>query len=130
MTNLEQLAVEYARLNEMKKQLDVRLDELNKQLKDTLDEGTHKFGDFELTVQVKDRTTLDEEAALALFLNKPVGVYEFCTERRISVNPEYVEQAYLNGMLTDSDLRAIRKPQYSVALIAKRVERDNVQSHS
>lgn len=119
---------QYHNLNELARNAKLRADELKEQIKAELSEGKYQYGDIEVQVQVKDRTTLDEKEVFELCFERP-SLYTQVVREEWVVKPEYVEEAYLAGDLDDHDLRRIRKPQYSVALTTKKVLPDaNVQS--
>lgn len=126
-TMLRQKVQEYHRLKTLKKAVEDRLSKLGDDLKRALPPGESQIGTFKVNIQVRDRTTLDEDAALALIAAKnDDGLWNDCVEKIEKVHSGAVEQAYLEGRLTDADLRAIRKPQYSLALTTEVV--DDVQS--
>jgi hypothetical protein len=115
MNDIEQ----YAKLKSLRDDLDARLKELAERIKLALPEGKHVSGDYEVTVQVKDLTKLDLDATHDLANRKGWVWQDYCTP---VPDPALIEQAYLNGEITDTDIRGLRKPKYTTALIVKRVD--------
>jgi hypothetical protein len=120
MTNLDKKVTEYHKLKMMRDSLAGRIEELSKQIKAELPQGKHTFGDLSLEIQVRDRTAIDELAAEEILMG--LGLWDECAKQ--VVDPGAVEGMYLEGKITDHDLRQMRKPQYSVALITKEVSAD------
>lgn len=114
----KRLAQQYCSLKKFRDGLDKRLEELSKQLKAELDEGTYELEDAKLSVQVRNRTEFNEDAAWDLVESRP-ELYEMLVDNFI--NKSFVEQAYLAGHISDAELRELRKPQYSVALVVESV---------
>lgn len=120
MTNLDKKVEEYHKLKTVRDGLDERLKELSTQIKKELSEGEHSFGKYTAEIQIRDRTSLDELAAEEILIR--LGLWPNAT--KIVVDPDAVESLYLQGMISDNDLREMRKPQYSTALITKEVDTD------
>lgn len=120
--DLETKIKTYHNLDQLSKNARERADKLKEEIKEELGEGSHAFGEYRAVVQIKDRTKIDLEAAAQILTDK--GLVQ-CFE--LVPNPDWIEQAYLEGALSDADLRDMRKPQYSVALKTERILPD-VQS--
>ena len=120
MTSLDKKVEEYHKLKKMREGLDARIKTLGDQIKSQLSEGEHKFGRYLVNIQVKDRTVLDELAAEGVLLR--LRLWPNAT--KTVIDPDAVESLYLQGMISDAELREMRKPQYSTALITKEVDTD------
>lgn len=118
--NPEDIAQEYRQLKASKRFLETRIAELKKLLLPEVEAGRVTS----LKVEERNRTSFDEARVHEVM--KHVGIAEeFYTSR--TVDPAQVEAIYYEGRLTDADLRYIREPKYSYALVdAKEVE--NVQA--
>lgn len=115
---IESKIKEYAKLKEAREGIDKRLDELSSFIKDHLEEGKFSIGEYDVQIQVKDLTSLDENAAWGLLEELGYDPWEF-TDDNPKLDPNKIEQEYLLGNLSDAHLRAIRNPKYSVALVVK-----------
>lgn len=112
---LRRLAYEYRSIKSTKDFCDLRL----KTLKNKIEPLLRSFGeeeekglswkdeDISVRLSVVDRTALNEVRAAEILEEKGLT---WCF--KLVPDPSLVEQAYLQGALTDSDLREMRDPKY------------------
>lgn len=122
MTNLDKKVEEYYKLKVVRDGLDERLKELSNQIKKSLSEGEHSFGKYIVEIQVRDRTSLDEFVAEDVLIR--LGLWPNAS--KVVVDPDAVESLYLQGLISDTDLREMREAKYSTALIIREVETQDV----
>lgn len=120
MTSLDRKVEEYHKLKTVREGLDERIKELSDQIKKQLSEGEHSFGKYSAEIQVRDRTSLDEFAAEEVLLR--LGLWPNAS--KVVVDPDAVESLYLQGYISDADLREMRQAKYSTALITREVDTD------
>jgi hypothetical protein len=114
MANLEKKIEQWKGLKAMRKTLDERLDVLRKQILADIGEGPV----YGVQKQVRDHTSLNEEAAWEI-LAQACGLENLDMEaysKRV-LDPDKIEGLYLEGILTDTDLRLMREPKYVEALV-------------
>lgn len=117
-STLPSLLNEYKKLKGMQDQLQERVLELRKRINNKMEHQSYMDGKYvyqndalKAELITVDRTTLDEHRAAEVLYNKGLN---WCFKE--VPDPDLVEQAYLQGLLTDSDLRYMRNPQYTKAL--------------
>jgi len=105
---MAKLAEHYKQLKESEKLLKKRLAALKEQLLQY--EGP--IGT--LQVQERNLTSYNEDRVWELMDRYGIAHSDFTSKRP---DPLLIEQLYLEGRLTDADLRYIRDPKYSYALV-------------
>lgn len=106
---LEEKVEQYKLLKQGKKTLEKRLLELRQDIVPYLEVPCNG-----LERQVRDLTTFDEHKVHQLMDSKGVPRLKYCY---YAIHPDSIEALYHAGVLSDSDLRYIRAPKYTYALI-------------
>ena len=109
MASLENKIEQWKSLKSIRKTLDSKLDVLRKDILENLGDGPV----YGVQKQVRDLTSLDEEAAWEI-LEQVADTPSFT---KLVLDPDKIEGLYLEGLLTDTDLRAIRNPKYIEARV-------------
>lgn len=106
----------YQSLKDQSILLENRIAELREQILKDLDTDIYEFENLKVQIQRKDLTTYNVHALADLLTDK--GLHD-CF--RMIPDEEFVEQAYYEGKLTDSDLRSVREVKKQIALVVERV---------
>lgn len=118
MSDIEQ----FHALKRQEKLLKERLDTLSKRIKDTYGPGVHRVGTVEAHVQIKrSKPKVDDVQLEQLLRDKNLWTLG-CKEV-----PDHscVEQMYIEGVITDDDLRAINDgSNITVALTVKDIKEE------
>lgn len=109
MASLENSIEQWKKLKYMRKTLDARLTLLREQILEGIGEGPVNG----VQKQLRDLTSLDEEVAWEI-LEQVADAPSFT---KLVLDPDKIEGLYLEGVLSDNDLRQIRKPKYVEALV-------------
>lgn len=116
----EQKIAEYYHLKQSRDRIDRRLSVLKEQLMPFLYENSKAIDETTYTattdkyvaqLKVKDLSKLDQAAAVDLIESKHL---HWCLD--VVANPSKLEQAYIDGQITDDELRNLRLPKYAFAL--------------
>lgn len=113
---------QYYVLKEQQRLLDKQLKLLKRIISQEIEQGKQHSGRYHVTLQQRLRVTYDPAELEQLIYDK--GLWEECT--RSQVDESLVEQAFIEGKITDTDLRAIRKSTVNLALTVDEVR--NVQT--
>ena len=123
MANLADKIEQWKRLKAMRKTLDERLNFLREQILADIGEGPV----CGVQKQIRDHTSLDEQAAWEI-LEQACELENLDAEAYSTrtLDPDKIEGLYLEGILTDADLRAIRSPKYVEALVEVKEHVQNI----
>lgn len=119
--NLTQKIETYDALKKQSKMITLRLDELRHEIIEEVGESK-TVGDYEVTLEVRrQKPQVDEVALEQLIVDKNLAP-ECMT---LKVDHDLVAQAYIEGKITDEDLREVNRGQHvTVALKVDKVKRD------
>ena len=122
MASLESRITQYKSLKGMRRTLDARLEKLRSEILPDIGDGPV----LGLKKQTRDVTTLNEEVTWEILDHlHAAGKIKLEDYTRVTLDPSKIEGLYLEGVLSDNDLRQIREPKYVEALVE--VKEDDVQ---